>query len=132
MIAFHTGVLNVLLFQYLGRLFHQVCIDPRGDFPVLFGDEFVATFGLGVGRGGLFELFGKGFIVEEGPGIVEFVVPRAFELLHAADYLGEFAVADEGEDGGIDAVAVRVVGVVIVARHAMERFGRFVGGCVLY
>ena len=55
-------------------------------------------------RGGLsatFEFFGKGNVVEEGPWVVEFVVPCRFELAHGGDQGVEFFVADEGEEAGI-------------------------------
>lgn len=45
----------------------------------------------------------KGNVVEECPGVVEFVVPCVFELFHSRDEFVKFLVPDEGEECRIDA-----------------------------
>lgn len=111
----HVGILDVLLFQDVGRLFEQILVDPTGDFPVLFWYQLVADFGFGGCSRGPLELFGKGHIVEKGPGVVELVVPRAFQIMHGLEELGELLVSYQGEEGRIDAVRLWVVWGIIVA-----------------
>lgn len=38
MIRYHGTVLNLLLFEHLGRLIKQIAVDPGGDSPVFFGN----------------------------------------------------------------------------------------------
>ena len=74
-VAQHVRVLDVVFLEDICALAEQIIIDPAGDFPVFFRNEFVAYVGLCHGSRGLFEFLGKGYVVEEGPRIVEFVVP---------------------------------------------------------
>ena len=52
---------------------------------MLFGDGVVGAFGFCLRLGHSFEFFGEGFVVDEGPGVVEFVVPCSLQVLHALD-----------------------------------------------
>ena len=74
--------MDVLLFEHFCAFLEEVVVYPGGDGPVFFGDELVAAFGFCLGAGSGFEFFGEGDVVEEGPGVVEFVVPGSFEVLH--------------------------------------------------
>ena len=40
MIRYHGTVLNLLLFEHLGRFIEQIAVDPGGDCPVFFGNQF--------------------------------------------------------------------------------------------
>lgn len=57
---------------------------------------------------------GKRDIVKEGPWIVEFVVPRGFQLLHGGNEVVKFFITDEGEEGGIDTGGIKGVGFIVV------------------
>lgn len=62
--------------------------------------DFVVAF-----RGGeilccSLEFVVEGFVVEEYPGVLVFVIPVIFELDHALLYAFELLVADEGYEGG--------------------------------
>lgn len=81
---------------------------------MVFGDKVVVAGSLGFGAGFGFEVFGEGFVVEEGPGVVEFVVPGSFEIAHGLNHAVDFFIANEGEDGGVDSRGVGVVGGVVV------------------
>lgn len=105
-VAEHVGILDIVLLQYVGALDKQVLVDPAGHLPVLLWHNLVAHLGLGGGARGLFELFGKGNVVEEGPGVVELVVPSPFEILHGLEDAGQLFIADEREQGGVDAIRV--------------------------
>lgn len=83
------------------------------------GDYEISALGVSIGLRDLFELVGKGFVVDEGPGVIEFVIPCALQVLHGLDELVELFVADEGEEGGVYAIAVRIIRIVIVALHPM-------------
>lgn len=74
-VAQHVRVLNVMFLEDICALTEQIAVDPTWHFPVLFWNELVAYFGLCHGTCGLFEVLGEGYVVEEGPGVVEFVVP---------------------------------------------------------
>ena len=39
-VGIHFAILDVLFFENFGRFFEEVVVDPRGDGPVLFGDDF--------------------------------------------------------------------------------------------
>ncbi len=39
-VGIHFAVLDVLFFENFGRFFKEVVVDPGGDGPVLFGDDF--------------------------------------------------------------------------------------------
>jgi len=94
---------------------------------VLFWYYFVPALCVRLVFRNCFELFGEGLVVDKGPGVVELVVPGAFEVLHALDELFELLISYEAEEGGIYAVAEGVVGVVVVAVDSVERFGGFAG-----
>ena len=76
------------------RLLVQVHIYPRRNVPVFGRNQFVSYFGVGSCSRGLFELFGKGLIVEEGPGVVELVVPSTLKVAHALQHVVELFIAD--------------------------------------
>lgn len=81
-VAQHVRVLDIVLLEDVCALDKQVMVDPAGDFPVLCRDELVADFGLGHGTGSVLELFGEGYVVEEGPRVVELVVPCTLQVAH--------------------------------------------------
>lgn len=60
----------------------EVLVYPRGDFPVFAGNELEVDFGFCFCADGALEVGGEEFVVEEGPGVVEFVVEGAFEVAH--------------------------------------------------
>lgn len=62
---------------------------------MLFRDDLVSALSLGVCLRGSFEFLREGLVVEECPWIVEFVIPRALQLLHAADDLLQLAIPDQ-------------------------------------
>lgn len=70
----------------------------------------------------LLEFFCKGLIIEEGPRIVELVVPRPLKVVHALKHIVELLIAYQTQDGGLDARAVRVVGCVVIAFDSSQRF----------
>ena len=94
-------VLHFVLGENFSRLFVELFADPRGHFPVVFGDNVVVALRLGDCLGPALEFFGELDIVEEGPGIVELVVPCCFQFFHRGDELVEFFVAHQGEEGGV-------------------------------
>ncbi len=110
----HVAVLCAFLREHFAAFTHQVVIYPVGDGPVFLRDEFVVAGGVGLGAGFDLEFLCKGDVVEEGPGVVEFMVPGAFEVAHGLHHAVNFFVAYEGEDGRINARGVGVVGGVIV------------------
>jgi hypothetical protein len=77
-VGFFAGVLHVVFAEDFGAFFVEVVGDPGWGGPVFRGDEFVVALRFGEGLGAAFEFFGKGDFVEEGPGVVEFVVPVLF------------------------------------------------------
>ena len=81
-VAQHVRVLNIVLLEDVCALDKQVMVDPAGDFPVLCRDELVADFGLGHGTCSVLELFGERYVVEEGPRVVELVVPCTLQVAH--------------------------------------------------
>ena len=74
-----------------------------------------------------FELFCKGDVVKEGPGVVELVVPGSLEVAHGREEFEEFFITHEREEGGVYARRVWIVGSVIVG--APERFRGLAHGC---
>jgi hypothetical protein len=87
----------------------------------------IAHLGFCSGPRLLLELFRKGLVVEEGPRVIELVIPRALQVLHALQHSLEFLVTYQREDGGIDARAIGRVGCVVVAMDSLQRAGRFAG-----
>lgn len=89
----------------------EVMVYPRGDFPVLFGDlvcgwnwlerwyskisavHTVVSFCFCCCSCSPLELFSEGHVVEECPWVVEFTVPRSFQIVHAQQYAIEFFIA---------------------------------------
>jgi len=95
----------------------------------VFGrNQFVSYFGVGSCSRGLFELFGEGLIVEEGPGVVELVVPSTLKVAHALQHVVELFIADQTEDRGVDARTRGIVWGVVVTVDSSQRLGRFAGG----
>lgn len=110
----HVAVLGASVGENLAAFAHQVVVYPVWDGPVFLGDDFVVAGGAGFGAGFGLEFFTEGFVVEEGPGVVEFVVPGSFEVAHGRNHAVYFFVADEGEDAGVYSGGVGVVDGVIV------------------
>jgi hypothetical protein len=126
-VGFEVGVLDVVLLEDAHRFFEEVARDPRRRRPVLGWDGVVRAICFGLGLGELLELFGEGHVVEEGPGVVELVVPCSFEVAHRRKEVEEFLVAHEGEEGSVYARGVGVVGTVVVG--APEWFRGLANGC---
>lgn len=77
-----VGILDPFFLQHFDGLLVEIIVDPRGDVPVLLGDELVPGLGLGRGARLALEFLGEGDVVEEGPRVVELVVPRGLEVDH--------------------------------------------------
>ena len=123
-------VLDVLLRQHLGTLFHDISVDPIRYVPVFLRDDLVLDLGLCVFASLSLELLSEGYVVDKSPRVVELVVPSPLEVFHGLDQLDELLIANEGQQCGIDAIAVGIVGVVVVAVNTMQGLGRFVGFCI--
>lgn len=85
------------------------------------------TFGTGHCLRLLFELFGERFVIEEDIGIVELVVPGAFEVTHCAQYVVQLLVADECDKGGIGTGGIFTIGGVVVILCSPQIPSRFAG-----
>lgn len=94
-VRLHACVLDVLLFQDLRALLHQVQIYPRWNLPVLFRDDLISALGFGVCLRCRLEFLCEGLVVEECPWVVELVVPRTLQLLHATHNLLQLAIPDQ-------------------------------------
>lgn len=86
-------VLHFLLDKERDGLVVEVHVYPGGDVPVLGGHELVSYFGVCGCFGGFLEFFGEGLVVEEGPRVVELVVPRSLQILHALQHILEFFIS---------------------------------------
>ena len=110
----YGAVLAAFFGEHAAAFAYEVGVNPIGYGPVFFGDDVIVARSAGFGAGLGFEFFGEGLVVEEGPGVVEFVVPGSFEIAHGLDHAVDFFIADEGEDGGVDSRGIGVVGGVVV------------------
>lgn len=81
---------------------------------MFLGYGFVAAFCFCFGAGALFEFFGEGDVVEEGPGVIELVVPGSLKISHRLHHAIDFFIADQGKDGRVDSRGIGVIGGVIV------------------
>lgn len=143
-VGYLVGVLDVLLLQHLDRLMEEVHVDPRWHLPVFLRDQLcsrqlvsrlslihplhrrtVANFGLGGGTRLPLELLIEGLVVEEGPRIIELVVPCPLEIAHRHQHVIQLPVAHEGNNGGVDAVGIGVIGRIVVSFDSSQRLGRF-------
>ena len=97
---------------------------------MFFWDGMVGAFRFRDCLSLFFEFVGEWDIVEEGPGIVEFVVPCFFELSHGRDEFMKFLVTDEGEERRIDARRVGTVGSIVLVGMSPEWFRWFAYGCI--
>ena len=68
------------------------------------------------------ELFTKRFVVEEGPRIVEFVVPTLLQLFYGRKQVIQLAVSYQGQNGSVDAWGVGIIGGVVIC--SPQRFWR--------
>lgn len=107
-------ILNIVLRQDFGGFFVEFLAHPRWHVPVLRWDNVILALCFCDFLCCLFEGIGKGDIIEKGPGVVEFVVPGSFQLLHGRNEFIEFFVTDEGEESGVDAGWIKAVGFVVV------------------
>jgi hypothetical protein len=89
----------------------------------------IAHLGLGGGLRLLLELFGEGLVVEEGPRVIEFVVPCPLQVVHALQHGLELFVAHQRQDGGIDAGAVCPARCIVVALDPAQRATRLARCC---
>jgi hypothetical protein len=86
------------------------------------GIHTVAHLSLCGGLRLLFELFAKRLVVEEGPRVVELVIPRPFQVVHALQHSLELLVAHQRQDGSIDARTVCLASrCIIVALDSAQR-----------
>ena len=67
----------------------------------------------------LFEYFVKGLVVEKGPGVVEFVVPRPFQIAHCLDHAIYLVISYQREEGGVYSGRFGIVGCVVVCAPQM-------------
>lgn len=81
-VGYLVGILHAILAQNLDRLVVEVLVDPRRRCPVLAGYLFKEDFCVGLFTHGCFEGGGEGFVVEEGPRIVELAVKGTLEIAH--------------------------------------------------
>ncbi len=106
--------MDVLLGKHLGAFLEEVHVDPRGYVPVFFGDGFIAAFCFCFGTGARLEFFCEGDVVEEGPGVVELVVPGSLKISHRLHHAVDFFIADQGEDGCVDTRGVGIISGIVV------------------
>lgn len=92
-VGFEVGVLDVVLSEDAGGFFEEVVGDPGRRRPVLGRDGVVGAFCGGFRLGKSLEFFSEGDVVEEGPGVVELVVPGSFEVAHRREEVEEFFVS---------------------------------------
>ena len=108
--------------KYLVSL--ALCFDRDGRVcRKLFGSHTIAHLRLGRRFRLLLELFCERHIIEEGPWVVKFVIPRPFQILHALQQIVQLLISHEGKDGGVYARAVRAR-CVVVAVDSAERLWR--------
>lgn len=91
-VANFVGVLDVVFGEDLSGFEVEVVVDPGRGFPVVFRDDVVGDIGFGECGGSSFEFIGEGDVVEEGPRVVELVVPSGFKHLHGGYELMEFFI----------------------------------------
>lgn len=130
MVGYLVGVLDAVVGKDGCGFGEEGGVDPGWCGPVRRGDCGEGYRSGGGGADAAFEGLGEGLVVEESPGIVEFVVEGCFEIADGLDELFELGVADEGEEGGFYAVGVGIIGRIVVAIDAVERTGRFVDNCM--
>ena len=70
---------------------------------MLLGNEFEVDLGICEGFGGGLECLREGLVVEESPGVIEFVIECGFHLFHGRNEIPEFRISDQAEKCGIDA-----------------------------
>lgn len=126
------GVLDVVFLEDLDGFLEEIVVDPRGDFPVLFGNNLciieytsaqsffstrryvvttgpsltIMAFGAGLRLRLLLKLLGKGDVIEERPGIIELVVPCALEIVHRLEHARQLLVAHQRQQRRVDPVGV--------------------------
>lgn len=76
----------------------------------------VSDLGLRYRARSLLELFGKGHVVEKGPGVVELVVPCPLEVAHRLQHAFQLLVSYQGQQGGIDSGRVRCARRIVFGR----------------
>lgn len=79
--------------------------------------------------GRFFEFVGEGDVVEEGPGVVEFAVPRLFQIAHGAYHTVQLFIADQRQQRRRDSRRVGVVCCVVV--RSPQGLGGFFRLCLL-
>jgi hypothetical protein len=72
----------------------------------------------------LLEIFGEWLVVEEYPRVIELVIPRSLQVGHALQHIVDFLISYQGDDGGVCAGALRIVGCIVVAIDTAQRSGR--------
>ena len=113
-VRFKGGVLHVFLLEDASGFFEEVARYPGRCFPVIGRNGMVGAVCFGFGLGESLELIGKGDVVEEGPGVVELVVPGPFKVAHCREEIEEFLIAHEGEERSVYTWGIGVVGTVVV------------------
>lgn len=109
MVRLQCGILDIVLLQNLRAFIIQLMRDPLWRCPMLLRYGLIVAFRFGESLRLTLKFFSKGDIVKKRPRIVEFVVPVFFKLLHGWKEVMEFLIADEYEEGGIDARRIWVV-----------------------
>jgi len=125
-VGYLVCVLDAVFGEEGGGLGEEGGVDPGWCGPVRRGDCGEGYRSGGGGADAAFEGLGEGLVVEESPGIVEFVVEGCFEIADGLEELFELGVADEGEESGFYAVGGGVIGRIVVAVDAVEGAWRFV------
>jgi len=119
--------LDIVFFENADGFFEKVSGDPGRSRPVFLWNGIVEALCLRFGFCQCLEFFGEGNVVEEGPGVVELVIPCPFQIAHGREEVHEFFIAHEGEEGSVYARRVGIVGAVVVG--APEWLGGFADGC---
>lgn len=96
MVRQHMRILDILLFQSVRGLLEEIGIDPTWHRPVLFWDQLVIALRFCRGARDTLELLRERDLVEEGPRIVELVVPRPFQITHRLYDACKLLVTDKG------------------------------------
>ena len=77
-VGFEVGVLDIVFFEDAGGFFKKFSGNPGWSGPVFAWDDMVGALCLRFGLCESLKFFGEGDVVEEGPRVVEFVIPRSF------------------------------------------------------
>lgn len=140
--------MNVLFFENEGGFGEEIIVDPGGDGPMFFWDLFcqedemsvggrkvvkmtgsftVVTFGFGLGLSSSLEFIVERFVVEESPRIVEFTVPRPFQIFHRLYHAIHLRVPYQCQQSCIYPWCIWIVSCVVI--FSPEVAFRLIGDC---